>query len=494
MKPVRPHHPRQRCLSVEHLESRSLLSASELDPSFGNGGRTVIRFDDSAGGYSENAVSSAIDRVGRTVIVGNVSRLGGGPESFAITRLTTNGTLDSSFGDHGKRVLESPISPFNSGIAVSVHSDSLGRIVVAGQLVSYGDRPDSRRSLFAAVRLTPTGAVDSTFGDNGWATVGFSGDQSGDDVLAAATIDSSGRILLAGITSSRKGNPDFAVARLTTAGRLDNTFSDDGLKIVGFDVGGGKSDEALSITTDKFGRIVVAGSVETSSSKTDFGVIRLTDSGRLDKSFHRDGRNNIAFKRLAGNKGLEQATDVAVDSLGRIIVAGRTETSASDMDFAVARLNTVGNLDRTFGHQGRLVVPFNLGGNNVDGAQEEGYGDQRYRFGRVTLSLDTKERIVVCGPVQRTAKEYDFGVFRLTTEGKTDAMFGDQGRKVIGFNQTANGIDHPLDVVTDKQDRVIIVGRIQATPPDAWGHVLDWDIGVARIRPKVSRPGSAVPR
>ena len=74
---------------------------------------------------------------------------------------------------------------------------------------------------FAVARLTPAGVLDNTFDGDGWQTINFSASDNG----TCVRIDSQDRVLVAGFTNWNIGGQRvFAVARLTAGGSLDATF------------------------------------------------------------------------------------------------------------------------------------------------------------------------------------------------------------------------------------------------------------------------------
>ena len=70
------------------------------------------------------------------------------------------------------------------------------------------------------------GDLDPTFGSAGYVTTPFGAGT--DDTANAVTVDGSGRLVVAGRSGTPPSAYDFAVARYTTTGALDTTFSDDG--------------------------------------------------------------------------------------------------------------------------------------------------------------------------------------------------------------------------------------------------------------------------
>src|SRR5439155_18152885 len=107
------------------------------------------------------------------------------------------------------------------------------------------------------------------------------------------------------------------------------------------------TEEANAVPAQPDGKIVVAGytsSGGTAANPNNFAVARLNADGSLDNSFDADGLATIDF-------GFDdQATGVAVQPDGKIVVTGTA--SGASPDFAVARLNANGSPDTTFGPGG----------------------------------------------------------------------------------------------------------------------------------------------
>jgi uncharacterized delta-60 repeat protein len=161
-----------------------LRTTGMLDPDFGTGGKVKL------GNGGLRAVLVQPDR--KIVVAGNANN----PDEMTVTRLNTNGTPDSGFGDQGTTSfkfgnLANPLG------GAALQPD--GKIVVAG----YSQDGE----VVAVARLTKAGALDGTFGSAGKATVDFGVAMFGN----AVALQKNGRIVVAGQLS---GNDDFAVTRL----------------------------------------------------------------------------------------------------------------------------------------------------------------------------------------------------------------------------------------------------------------------------------------
>ena len=197
------------------------------DAGFGSNGIASLPFD---GQFSEVG-GLAIDRQGRIIVAGSASVVVQIPNQvatgFAVTRLTKDGQLDTSFGTAGVQTLNfGGSSAQETGVAI----DNQGRIVLAGN----SDQNGNARVNFAVARLGDTGQLDSSFGSGGKQIV----DMGADTVSSGVVIDGQQRIVIGGLVflpSASSGS--FAVARLDAAGGLDSSFGPGGKAVLELDDG-----------------------------------------------------------------------------------------------------------------------------------------------------------------------------------------------------------------------------------------------------------------
>ncbi|PLS76279.1 MAG: hypothetical protein CYG61_02995, partial [Actinobacteria bacterium] len=293
------------------------------------------------------------------------------------------GDLDASFDTDG--IVTTPIGAAgvdDFGFDVAVQGD--GRIVVAG---TSGDD-------FAVVRYNPDGSLDTSFDTDGKVTTDIGG-ATVDDATGVA-LQPDGRIVVAGTSDE-----DFAVARYNADGSLDNSFDTDGKLTT--DIGTGTVDSAFRLVLQPDGRIVVAGlSVVVGTSledlALDFAVVRYNANGSLDTSFGGDGKVTTDI----GTGTTDEATGVALQPDGRIVVAGR-----SNDDFALVRYNADGSLDTSFDTDGKATT--DIGTATGDGANA------------VAVSGDGR---IVAGGVSNA----DFALARYNADGSLDTSFDTDGR------------------------------------------------------------------
>ena len=321
-----------------------------LDTTFGPAGKRRVSF----GGEVEAAFGAALQPDGKIVLVGDSDF------RVAVARLNSNGTPDTTFSGDGKRIFSwGPISRAH-GVVVMPN----GKLLVAGF-----SGPETGNVQVA--RLTATGALDTAFGAGGIAKADFGGDDFG---LAMAR-QANGRILVAGLSSPTFPTDETLgaiVTRLRAIGELDPDFAGDGRLTLP-----GTSNARAVLVQPQDGKIVVAGTADGSQKMT---VTRLLRNGSPDPTFDGDGTATIDFPAVL-------TSGAALQPDGRIVVAGSTSG-----DFAIARLNSDGSPDATFGAGGKTTVDF---------------GGPAFAH---AVALQANGRIIVVG--ERTAGE-DFAVARL---------------------------------------------------------------------------------
>jgi uncharacterized delta-60 repeat protein len=233
--------------------------------------------------------------------------------------------LNDSFGDHGHVVTDVCGPHCGNGIdALAV--DSRARVVAAGE---------SEDGL-ALARYLPDGSLDRSFGHQGVVTTDMGGRIFGATDVGIAP---RGNIVVVGTTIDR----DFALARFTREGALDDTFSGGGF--VTTDLSGDSEDDAWALSIRRRGKLLVAGtSICSGCSQGEFAVARYLRNGVPDPAFAGDGTVTTSV-----GKGSDHAFGVLSQRNGRIVVVG-----GSACHFALARFLGDGTLDPDFGTGGTV--------------------------------------------------------------------------------------------------------------------------------------------
>ena len=167
----------------------------------------------------------------------------------------------------------SPLGIEGDSWASAVAIQPNGKIVVGGFTYASG-------LAFALIRLNANGNLDPSFGSGGALLTDMLTGMGGDSQVAALAIQPSGKIVAAGYASIRGFYSDFALARYTDNGTLDPTFGTGGKVLT--DLGGTAG--IASLVAQRNGRIVAGG-----TAGGDFAVARYTDKGSLDQTFGAGG-------------------------------------------------------------------------------------------------------------------------------------------------------------------------------------------------------------
>ncbi len=291
-----------------------------LDRSFGSGGIVTTIFPE--GSY---ASAVALQPDGKIVAAGTVfvNFIPGesSDTDFALARYNPDGSPDATFGNGGQ-VSTDFVGLEDDAFSVLIQPD--GKIVAVGSANDPATFYD-----FAAARYLSNGAIDTTFGVTGKVQTDF-GDQNFDRARSAA-LQPDGRIVAAGFAISHGGGvQNFAVARYTSNGVLDTTFSRDGKTQIDF---GNCCQSATKVLLQNDGKIITVGGSNGESSEDDFLLARLSPRGSLDNTFGIGGQVRTSFGDLNGG-----ANGAALQSDGKVVAVGFQATFSNQWsNFALAR-------------------------------------------------------------------------------------------------------------------------------------------------------------
>jgi uncharacterized delta-60 repeat protein len=320
------------------------LAAGSLDITFGSGGKvttgvgTVAIKDDAAYAMAIQG-DGKIVAAGQAFVRPSIDGYVWSPD-IALVRYNSDGSLDNTFGSGG--ITTTAVGSIDD-YAESVAIQGDGKILVSGDSWNSGNDYD-----FALVRYNPDGSLDSTFGTGGKMTTDI---RSSADGGYAVAIQGDGKIIIAGDAS--RGNTaiwDIALARFNTDGSLDSTFGTSG-KVTTV-VGSGSAASDVSIQND--GKIVIAGGATVDSMRL-FTLVRYNTDGSLDSTF---GSGGVVTTAVGSSD--DGATAVSILSDGKIMASGRS-WNGSNYDFALVRYNTDGSLDSTFGTGGKVMTAVGSG-------------------------------------------------------------------------------------------------------------------------------------
>ena len=259
------------------------------DESFSNDGVAFATFSQGdAYGYGVT-----VQPTGAIAVVGEVDPTKG-VSNPAIARFDPDGSLDRSFGEHGRAVVRVPDGIRGYDSPWRVVSQSQGRLAMAG----WAERGKSNYKTLA-MRLRSDGSLDTSFSHDGAAIV----DVDGVDNYAYGLAEDGAKLVMGVHTS----NSDAAFVRLDGDGSRDSTFDGDGVAI-----------HSLSIPWEVRGVAVLPDhrviGVNGFSSGPNIAVLR--PRGALDSAYSGDGEGVGPYKGANG-EGLVLLAN------GKVVVAGQ---------------------------------------------------------------------------------------------------------------------------------------------------------------------------
>ncbi|MEI6823349.1 MAG: T9SS type A sorting domain-containing protein [Bacteroidota bacterium] len=319
------------------------------------------------------------------------------------------GTIDSTFGTNGYVI--TPNGNIDSW-ANAVVAQTDGKILVAGTV----------NLDFSVIRYNSNGNLDSTFGTNGKAVTPIG---SSNDFVYAMALQNDGKILVSGYFYGTSDG--FAVVRYTTNGTRDSTFGTNGIAKTYI---GDYGNEAYAMVIQPDEKIIIAGSAHV-PPKDIFALVRYNSNGVLDSTFGTNGIDTTSIGTVQ-----DKINAVALQSDGKIVAAG-TSSNGTDYDFALARFNSNGTLDSTFGTNGKVTTP--IGNSSDDGR---------------AVAIQTDGKIVVAGDMHNGAN-YDFALVRYNSDGTLDNTFGTNGKVVT---DVANSDDMGYAMLI-KDGKILVAGE-----------------------------------
>jgi uncharacterized delta-60 repeat protein len=407
----------------------------------------------SINGIAIYSKSLALQSDGKIIVAGFVSN--GTNNDFALVRLNTDGSFDTSFDFDGKTTLAVGTG-HDSAFAVAIQSN--GKIVMSGQAHNGTDYD------FATVRFNSIGTLDTSFGTNGIAITSLS---SSNDLARSIDIQSDGKILVAGSASGK-----FAIARYNSNGTLDTTFDTDGLVL---------SNVSLAVTTSLYplqmhkpnikclssGKILVSG-----TSTGNFALLQFNGNGSIDSSFGTNGHtvynvdedasgfllikadgkiisggttsSTIASPRIVQSQfssngvfesatifnskaGIDEIIATIEQSNGKTVVLGNTKINQSGFSNIFVRYNSNGSIDTTFGINGVMDIG-SMGAYRMTQQQD----------GKILIS-----------------SLYMAAIYRYTADGVLDTTFGTDG--AIDLGAATNNMVNFIDAIVTTPDGKIYV-------------------------------------
>jgi|GEM_PF-1320719 len=331
----------------------------------------------------------------------------------SVSRYNSNGTLDTTFGTNGTYSYSMPSGTSFSINNIAVQSD--GKIVLSAYEDLYLNNVSNVN--FAALRLNSNGTIDTTFNGTGK----ISKDINKSDNAESVAIQTDGKIILAGTTTTTTGNQFYTAVRFNSNGSIDSTFGSAGV-VAGNNTLAGYLSGGIALQSD--GKIILAGNSSFGGTKT----VRLNTNGILDTTFNGTGAVTTNFAVY-----VDTAESVAIQTDGKIVVTGsKYDATAHTSEYYVLRYNTNGTLDTTFNSTGVVLA-------SIDKTKPNTAAD---------VKIQSDDKIVVCGTSYVGSYE-DIAIIRLNTNGTLDNTFNGTGKVTSGFLKSGSDVIQKLAVQSD---------------------------------------------
>ena len=380
-----------------------------LDNTFGANGIVITKVQFPI----ENITSVALQNINdNEKIITSSYTFNGNNYDFALSRFNPDGTPDNTFGMNGNVIVSINDSSNDYADALAIQND--GKIVVTGKTFSGNSHH------LMTIRYNSDGSMDNTFGNEG---VGILPMSVSVDFPNSISIQNDGKIVVSGY-SFIGNNADFAAARYNQDGNLDNDFGTDGIIIIPI---GNSHDFGFSSAIQEDGKIILAGSYRN-GDKDNFSLVRCNVDGKLDSTF---GTGGIVNEPIG--TGSNRCYSIQLQNDGKIVAAG-FYIDNHNSEVAVARYNSDGSLDSTFGTNGIVFT-------QTADSSSVGYSVKLQDDGKIVIGGSDKDRTYL--------------TLRYNNDGSLDSTFGINGIKADKFSVGYNAIK---SVAIQKDGNIIAAG------------------------------------
>ena len=405
-------------------------------------------------GYEREQPLMAIQPGGKIVVVKTASDynnvlLGIYDHDFLLFRFNADGTLDNTFGNNGN-----VFTDFNrqdeSNAKITILPD--GKIILTGSTntCQYGSCYDG-----ILARYNVNGTLDESFSGDGKLILDF-----GDDIesICAAFLQENGALLLSGISGAYDSNDiNFVLARINSDGSFDSTFDGDGILLSPFNY------NYLTITSvvmQSDGKFVTGGSIlDINDYTNDFVFFRFNNNGSLDITFNGAGIKILDMSGYDSWYENERFFSANLQPDNKILAIGYANDAVFNTDFALARINTDGNLDTDFNGTGKLYLS---------------YGQSETYFSKAIVLPNGKILVVGKTRFGDNYNDYYMAVARFNTDGTPDTSFDNDGKEYIPFYDLISSSGTEISLQPD--NKIIVAGI-------TYNNVNFTEIAIAKLNP-----------
>ncbi len=195
------------------------------------------------------------------------------------------------------------------------------------------------------------------------------------------------------------------------------------------------------------GKLVLVGTAdETSYALQNFAISRYTIDGMIDSTFSNDGIDSVDL-----NNYLDEARHAALDTLGRIVVTGRSSDLNGNKYVGMVRYNPDGTYDNSFSGDGKVS-------HQMSSSLVEPWA--------ILVKGDGK--IAVAGRLYSNSSSNDVFIMQFNDNGTPDNTFGASGLASPGVA----GSQSCLSMVEQPDGKLIVAGNNQTFTGGAFGYLI----------------------
>lgn len=162
-----------------------------------------------------------------------------------------------------------------------------------------------------------------------------------------------------------------------------------------------------------------------SRNQFDVGITSITAAGETNTGFGNNGNVSASARKFDDN-----GIDIFAEATGNLLITGQSHTGPSDVaisaghrpvDIYLMRFTSYGDLDNSFGNNGKVITGFNSGNNFPS-----------------KIAVDERGRIRIAGTVSTDRQHGKWFVYGFLPNGSIDSAFGKKG--VLGAKNAGNAI------------------------------------------------------
>lgn len=435
----------------------------KLDENFGEKGKSIIDFN-----VKNDFLRQLLTLPDKSILTAGHSNEIEATEyrinKIVLAKLLKNGLLAEGFGEGGKVILD---LGQKTGYVGSILILPTGKILISITL-DKGEIDNFVNSEISFYQFNQDGHLDQNFGEGGRQLVNF------DDFRVIGKIISifpNGKFLFMGKKSKRLGENNFQdiffLAKFNADGSPDKVFGDNGIveNIIDSQFEIINIRQSFNVFTDDANKKVYwLGKEKTSSSNTDFAILRLDYRGTIDTLFGNKGVLHVDFDYTGG----EYAWKMKQQTSGDLIIIGNAKNGSKN-DFALVRIDTNGIIDKKFGNNGIVTTELTNSGSIV--FQSDDTVDD-------ILILDDNRILLLGSSANIIGQDRDLILAMYTNNGLLDQSFGEGGiMRLEAFNSSTF---LPYIFALQKDKKIVLGGTSKDNLSENFEIVrlsLDFDVG-----------------